>query len=58
MASRIIQRIEKFGASRWMMNAQWITQPFQIVFNLSDALQKTIIFGHIHAHLFGSFVEL
>jgi hypothetical protein len=41
-----------------MVNAQGIPQPLQIVFNLGEALLESIVLGHVHAHLLGSFVEL
>lgn len=50
--------IEEFGAGWRMVNAQGIPQPLQIVFNLGEALLESIVLGHVHAHLFGSFVEL
>ena len=50
--------IEEFGAGRWMVNAQGIPQPLQIVFNLGEALLESIVLGHVHAHLLGSLMEL
>jgi hypothetical protein len=50
--------IEEFGAGWRMVNAQGIPQTLQIVFNLGEALLESIVLGHVHAHLLGSFVKL